>query len=41
MKRKTVELPTPVDLVPAAMQEIKAESIWRGIGWVVEFRKPA
>lgn len=32
---------TPVDLVPPAMQEIKAESIWKGMGWVVEFRKPA
>ena len=37
-KRETVT--TPVDLVPAAMQEIKAESIWKGTGWVVEFRKP-
>jgi ubiquinone/menaquinone biosynthesis C-methylase UbiE len=32
---------TPVDLVPTAMQEIKAASIWKGTGWVVEFRKPA
>ncbi len=31
---------TPVDLAPAAMQEIRAESIWKGPGWVVEFRKP-
>jgi len=23
------------------MQEIKAGSIWKGTGWVVEFRKPA
>ena len=38
-KRETVT--TPVDLVPAAMQEIKADSIWKGTGWVVEFRKPA
>ena len=38
-KRDTVT--TPVDLVPAAMQEIKADSIWKGTGWVVEFRKPA
>jgi hypothetical protein len=38
-KRETVT--TPVDLGPAAMQEIKADSIWRGTGWVVEFRKPA
>lgn len=38
-KREAVT--APVDLVPAAMQEIKAESIWKGTGWVVEFRKPA
>lgn len=38
-KRETVT--TPVELVPAAMQEIKADSIWKGTGWVVEFRKPA
>jgi ubiquinone/menaquinone biosynthesis C-methylase UbiE len=38
-KRETVT--TPVDLVPAAMQEIKSASIWKGTGWVVEFRKPA
>jgi len=28
-------------LVPATMQEIKAESIWKGTGRVVELRKPA
>jgi ubiquinone/menaquinone biosynthesis C-methylase UbiE/uncharacterized protein YbaR (Trm112 family) len=38
-KREAVT--TPVDLVPVAMQEIKANSIWKGTGWVVEFRKPA
>jgi ubiquinone/menaquinone biosynthesis C-methylase UbiE len=38
-KRETVT--TPVELVPAAMQEIRADSIWKGTGWVVEFRKPA
>jgi len=38
-KRETVT--TPADLVPTAMQEIKAESIWKGTGWVAEFRKPA
>jgi ubiquinone/menaquinone biosynthesis C-methylase UbiE len=37
-KRETVT--TPVDLVPVTMQEIKADSIWKGTGWVVEFRKP-
>lgn len=31
---------TPVDLVPAAMQGVRADSIWKGMGWVVEFRKP-
>jgi ubiquinone/menaquinone biosynthesis C-methylase UbiE len=38
-KRETVT--TPVELVPAAMQDVKSESIWKGTGWVVEFRKPA
>jgi ubiquinone/menaquinone biosynthesis C-methylase UbiE/uncharacterized protein YbaR (Trm112 family) len=37
-KREAVT--APVALVPTAMQEIKAESIWKGTGWVVEFRKP-
>jgi ubiquinone/menaquinone biosynthesis C-methylase UbiE/uncharacterized protein YbaR (Trm112 family) len=40
-EKKREAVTTPVDLVPAAMQEIKADSIWRGTGWVVEFRKPA
>jgi len=37
-KRETVT--TPVDLVSTDMRDIKAESIWKGTGWVVEFRKP-
>ena len=40
-EKKREAVTTPVDLVPATMQEIKAESIWRGTGWMVEFRKPA
>ena len=40
-EKKREKVTTPVDLVPAAMQEIKAESIWKGTGSVVEFRKPA
>ena len=39
-EKKREAITTPVDLVPAAMQEIKADSIWKGTGWVVEFRKP-
>ena len=40
-EKKREKVITPVDLVPATMQEIKAGSIWKGTGWVVEFRKPA
>jgi ubiquinone/menaquinone biosynthesis C-methylase UbiE len=38
---KREAITAPIDLVPAAMQEIRAESIWKGTGWVIEFRKPA
>jgi ubiquinone/menaquinone biosynthesis C-methylase UbiE len=37
-KRETIA--APVDLVPPTMQEVKADSIWKGTGWVVEFKKP-
>lgn len=30
----------PIDLIPALMQEIKSEIIWKGYGYLVSFRKP-
>ncbi len=40
-EEKREKVTTPVELVPTAMQEIKASSIWKGAGWMVEFRRPA
>ncbi len=38
-EKKREKVTTPVELVPADMQEIRADTIWKGAGWVVEFRK--
>jgi len=37
-KRETVT--TPIDVVPAEMEDVHAHTIWRGIGYCIEFRKP-
>jgi len=36
-KRETVT--TPIDVVPAEMEDVHAHTIWRGIGYCIEFRK--
>ena len=38
-KRETVTV--PVDLVPAGCRDIRVDTIWRGLGYCLEFRKPA
>lgn len=30
----------PVDLVPPEMEEVRAHTVWRGIGYCIEFRRP-
>jgi uncharacterized protein YbaR (Trm112 family) len=38
-KREPVR--APVDLVPPQMEDVRTHTVWRGLGYCVEFRKPA
>jgi ubiquinone/menaquinone biosynthesis C-methylase UbiE len=37
-RRETVT--APLDLVPVEMEDVRAHTIWRGIGYCIEFRRP-
>ena len=37
-KRKAITV--PVDLVPPTMKEIQVDYVWRGLFYLLEFRKP-
>ena len=37
---KQPEIIPPVDLVPETMRDIRLETIWKGYGYVIEFRTP-
>jgi ubiquinone/menaquinone biosynthesis C-methylase UbiE len=38
-KRETVT--APANLVPAGCEDVRVESVWRGLGYCLEFRKPS